>query len=411
MTVSGTVLAHEVKLGLIKESTFGTFPGGNMYLIPVEPPELREEIEQIVDNGVRGVAAMDFNVFAGMRRTTGTLSGYVYANDSGAAADATPSTGVMASPFAHVLQAFFGADTVAQIDSGSSYIHNFHTARLPGSLALQLEDSLTTTAASGNSNRAAFAYAGIMIPRLTLSFNAAEGMLMWEAELLGTRQMFLNADTSPAAGTIGADLTNKAFVGWQASTHYGAAAANPTSNAEVLSAEITLEREIELNIGANNQQYANIRASRPIQATFTAVIQLRDDYDEYQRYSKDFPHATAANAILDDFTDSIQAWTFRFSTLDGVNTATTDISFDDAGTSDLDADNDAVFDLRFHRVSIGESPLMIARDSTTATMEISARALYSAATPTWFGAAPPSAAQSASQHVQARLINQRSSAY
>ena len=429
-----SVLANEVKVGIRKEAAFGTYESAtanglteamqkanaNMYLIPVEPPEIREEVMQIIDTGVRGVPAMDFQAFSGMRQVTGTLSGYFYANDSGALESATAATTEIASPFAHVLRAFFGGSVATQLGGGASYIHDFYTARAPGSLSLQVEDTLTDKDTSGSNTGVTDAnypicYAGVMIPRLTLSFDAGEGMFMWEAELLGVRQLFLPRHPAAAvtgttyAGNIGVDLSQKAFVGWNASGSFDGTL-NPASNGQVLSAEITLEREIELSIGANNIQYANILASRPMQATFSAVLQLRKDYAEYQKYSKD----TGVSRDYEDFADNLDPWTFRFSTLRGVTTVDADTTFDDSGTNDLEDKNDAVFDIRFHRVSLGESPLTIARDGTTNTMEFNGRAIYARETPTWFGAPPPASpatVQESARMVQIRLINQRTANY
>lgn len=308
-----------------------------------------------------------------MRQVTGSLSGIFYG-----ASDAAETA--LLSPTAHILTAFFGANASTQIGVTADYIHDFYVDEYPGSVTLTLEDSLTASATTPH-------YVGVMFPKLTLKYNGGEGLLTWEADVLGMRQQW------PAStGDIAADLTGQAFVGWQASAHFGAAAANPTALAKVLSAEITMEREITMHMGASNQQYANIRAARPPRVTFTAVVEFVT-YADYKLYSDD----------TDDYTANQQAWTFRFSNKAGVHTQTADASL-------LPAAGDAVLDVRIHTVSYGESALTIARGEIPNTMEFAGRALYTPS-PTWFGATPPAGAQAGQRLIQVRLINKKTAAY
>ena len=453
------VVPDYVKLGLIPESTWGTTPtlktGGSAetpLLIPVDAPDMKEEIAHIVDEGLRGLLARDFEAYGGMRQVTGSLGGIFYGASGANAIGAGLVDGDLvvdntrAAISAHILKAFFGSAASTQIGSTGNYIHDFYVAEYPGSITLVLEDSLT-----GNSTTPH--YVGSMLPRLTLRYNGGEGLLTWEADVLGMRQQWPASPTS-----LGVDKAGLAFIGWQSSSHFGAAAANPTALAKVLSAEIVMEREVTLVMGAANQQYPNIRAARPPRVTFTAVVEF-SDYADYKLYSND----------TDDYTANQQAWTFRFghkavvartwagataqvltdfvqpvtpngfayecttagttavseptwsttlggTTADGtavwttrqvsVTTRWSDASF---GSSSLGA-NDAVFDVRIHTVSYGESALTIARGEVPNTLEFAGRALYTPS-PTWLGVTPPAAARTGQSLIQMRLLNRRVAAY
>lgn len=385
------------KVGVVKETTWGTYPGSAPILIPVEPPDINEEIEHIVDENSRGVQAMDFEAYAGMRKVTGTLRGLFYG-----ASDATEAA--VASPTAHVLRAFFGGDTSVQIGTTTSYIHEFFAANDPGSLSIQIEDAITSIAGTTD-NLGAPTHVGCMVPSLTIGFDANDGMMSFEAEVLGVRTLYLHSTTTPAGVAIAADKTGEAFVGWGASIHYGAAAANPVAiNGKLLSAEINLEREITTKVGTANINYANIRAARPPRVTFTATLELQDDYDDVHKYSLD--NDTSDYTTHTDFTDNQDAWTFRFSNNKAITTATADATIDTTLTDDVES----VFDIRLHKVSYGEGVLTISRDEVSNTIEINGRALY-VASPTWFGATPNAASQAGQRLVQMRLINNKTAAY
>ena len=367
------VVPEQIKVGLEKESTWGTDPAGTPILIPVDAPDLKEEVAHIADEGLRGLFARDFEGYGGLRQVTGSLGGIFYGTS-----DAAETS--LASPVAHILAALLGGTAATQIGATNDYIHDFYTTELPGSLTLTVEDSLTAAQTTPH-------YVGVMFPRLTLRYNGGEGLLTWEADILGLRQQWPNS-----AGSIAADKTGQAFIGWQSSVHFGTAAANPTALAKVISAEIVIERELMLVSGASNQQYAQNRAARPPRVTFTAVVEFVD-YADYKLYSDD----------TNDHSSNQQAWTFRFCNKAAVHTQTGDSSLSLAA-------GDAVLDIRLHTVSYGESALTISRGEAPNTMEFAGRSLYTPS-PTWFGATPPTAARTGQSLIQIRLINQRTSAY
>uniref|UniRef100_A0A6H1ZS07 Tail protein n=2 Tax=viral metagenome TaxID=1070528 RepID=A0A6H1ZS07_9ZZZZ len=385
------------KVGILKETEWGTSvngTGGNYLFIPVEPPDLKEEIENIVDSNPRGVLGMDFETYAGMRKVTGTLKGPVYCSSN--ATGTSPG-----SSFAHIMRAFFGGDDSAIINAGSTfYHHEFYTAGTPGSISIAVEDDLTNA-----TTNTVPVYAGCMIPKLTLSFNSSEGLLTWDAEVVGQRQTFLGTTSNPvyAANSMSADYSGEAMLGYQASVHYGTAALNPAATTgKLISAEIVFEREIDLKVGAANQNWPNIRAVRPTRVTFSAVMELQT-YADVWKYSKNTPDAAPINS---DFTDNQEAWTFRFCTDRTVSTATTE-----AGLNTALGAGESCLDIRLHTVSYGEEPLVINRSDNANTIEFSGRALYTTTPTYYFGGTPSADALAGSKVAQVRMLNQYSSDY
>jgi hypothetical protein len=57
-------LAALTKVGIGKETAWGTGAAPTLWL-PVEPPGINVEIGQVLDQGLRGVAARDFAAYPG----------------------------------------------------------------------------------------------------------------------------------------------------------------------------------------------------------------------------------------------------------------------------------------------------------------------------------------------------------
>lgn len=415
------VIPEEVKVGIVKEATRGLYPSSAPILLPVEPPTLSSEIDTILDENMRGVPARDFAVYGGMRKVTGSLSGNFY----GGSTDDEVTT---ASPLGHLMRAFFGGAEAAQIGATGWYAHNFYTVSDPGTVTLQVEDTLTDITTSAAATQASLrtglmAYVGCMFTKLMIKWDANDGMLMWDADVLGARGLYLNTATNPVGVLIGTDKTSEATLGWGASVAFGSRAQNPAHvSGKLLSGEITFEREIELKVGAGNQNFPDIYAARPTRVTFTVVMELNTDYSDLHKYVFDRPGGIHTQANYKDFTDTEEAWSFRFVNqsdfANPVTTVTTDAQIGaTTGTSpaNLMVGNDSVFDIRMHNVSLGDSPITIARDALANTIELTARALYvpgpTLTAGTWFGADPGSAAQTGSPVAQVRLINNKDSVY
>lgn len=402
------VLPEKVKLGIRQESTFGSYPNfaaNAPILLPVESPEINEEIERVVDENVRGVLGRDFESYAGMRSVTGTLRGNVFL---------TGGNAVGASPFAQVLKSFLGG---AEATNGGNVasniiIHNFYAEESPQSVSLLVEDDITNA-----STNTVPVYEGVMFPRLTISFDANEGLVTWETEVLGVKQRYIGSNSNANYGGIADDLTQEAMMGWHCSLGYGTVDGANNNIApvtgKVLSAEIVMEREIELKIGAANQNWANIRAARPPRVTFSAVLELQT-YSDLQKYSNHAGGSTTPTY----FPDNQEAWVFRFSNQNGITTSNKDVGTEANGAltgndsggsteSPVVSTNNAVFDIVLHTVDYGEGAMTVSRDELANTIEVNGRALYTNS-PTWMGAAPSSAAAKAgSKVVQTRVINYR----
>ena len=75
----------------------------------------------------------------------------------------------------------------------------------------------------------------------------------------------------------------------------------------MLSAEITLEREINVHGTEGDNQIGTIRAVRPVRCTYRMTFEFAT-YEDFQKYSKDNP----ANDQFTDYTNNRDRIIFRF---------------------------------------------------------------------------------------------------
>ena len=221
------------------------------------------------------------------------------------------------------------------------------------------------------------------------------------------------------------DKTGEASIGWHGSVYFGESSnTNPLpTTGKLLSAELSLDREIDMHSTEGDNQLPTIRPTRPVRATFTATVEFTD-YEDLKRYSDD----NYANDDASDFTDNANRWIFRFANKRNISTDLPDTAgatsyglAGDAGAQ-LDADSDGVLDIVFHAAAYSESPVSINRGEFSNTLEFSCRAFLEEA-PDWYAADPgtgtainnpdPGAepTRRGSRVVQMRLINKKSTPY
>ena len=389
-------------------------------LVPCEPISIMEEIQYFTDENYRGRFARDFDVYGGTRMVTGSLTGNVYL---GSDEDETTT----ASPLGHLLVGFWGSDRTVRIGTSDFYAHNFFSTDIPGSLSVEVQDNINeqTGVAAASRQRLTPVYLGTMLERFSLSFDANDGLMTFSTDFKGRNQIFMDPPAISGNRYPEIDKTAEASIGWHGSVYYGTLnTANPLPTVgKLLSAELSLDREIDMHSTEGDNQLPTIRPTRPVRATFTATVEFTD-YEDLKRYSSD----NYANDNTTDFTDSQERWIFRFANKrnistdlpDGSNATTLGLAGSDNGQ--LSEDSDGVLDVVFHAAAYSESPVSINRGEFSNTLEFSCRAFLEES-PNWFGADPGAgtainspdpgeqAAQRGSSVVQMRLVNKKNTPY
>lgn len=431
------VTPEKVRLGYTKETTWGTNPFATTtmvpILLPVEPPDIKEEIEHILDSNARGVMARDFEGYPGMRKVTGSLTGPIYLPSTSTSDDTerSASATTLISHLGNILRVFFGATEYAALTAGEMKSHQFYavsfTNTTPASSSLMLVVQDPVTGFTEDVAATAPVYLGCMIPKLTISYNATEGMATWSADILGIRQRFLVLDSTPDVNGVrtidSRDRSGRASLGYGALLRvFNQSTGTVISgwdSAKLISAEITMEREIEIKVGAADQNYANIRAVRAPTITFKAVVELQQ-YADLQLYSNDTtasfydaPHGWHFRLVVRDTSESSPGMPANYGA--GIGTNNTDIE------TALNT-NDGVLDILVHFADIGEGPLVIDRSAVANTLEFTGRGIYLGgrrtatytSSPRWLtdaGPYPSTTAQAGMPVFQVRLINARTAAY
>ena len=231
-------------IGVGREATWGVGVTPQV-LIPVEPPTFSEPFEQILDQLARGVNVLDHGAYQGSGHAEASLASNVYPEEIG-----------------FFLLAMLGA--VSSVGT-SPTVHTFSLATQPPSLSLQDEGAIYP---AGETKRR---YQGMLPSSLTFSFTSAEGLLTWSCDLMGSK------GSAPLTGAIPADATNAPFRGWHAT-----AAIATIPDTRMISAEITLAREIAIIHAADGLQYPVRGHSGPLEVTLSMVFDA-NTYTELDR--------------------------------------------------------------------------------------------------------------------------------
>ena len=160
--------------------------------MPLEPIEIMEEITSYQDENTRGRFAMDYNVYAGMRMVTGRISANAYLGS-----DADESA--VASPTGHLLRAFWGNDRTVRLETDADwYVHNFFSTDVPGSMVVEVQDNVNQQIGAAPAAREPLTpvNVGAMVERLTINFDANDGLLTVGGDIRGRRTFYID----PPAG-------------------------------------------------------------------------------------------------------------------------------------------------------------------------------------------------------------------
>lgn len=237
-------ISRDIKIGIGRETTWGDGAAPQV-MLPIEPPSITEPYEQILDNLLRGINAIDFGAYQGSGHAEAGLAGLFYPEELG----------------------FLILAMMGQVDSGVAplpYVHTFTLLSQPPSLAIQEEGGVYALDATKRR------YVGMLPTSLTFTFSSSEGLLTWASDLVGKQ------GTAPASGSIPGEATTAPFRGWQASLDIGGA------NARLIDLELTLEREVATRHGLDGSQFPAAVYSGGLAVTasmtFDAVSSTELDY-------------------------------------------------------------------------------------------------------------------------------------
>lgn len=220
-------------VGFAKETTYGTGVNPTI-LLPVT--ELSDQLtyDVTIDEGLRGIAAMDFKSIQGAGHSELSFGGHVYPEEIGT-----------------LLKMIMGAEA----SSGSGpYEHAFTLGASPGSLTIE---SQVKTGTNGT-----FRYTGCRIGQMVFSFNAGEGTLTHSTTAMG------KIPTNVTIQSL-SDSTSDPFRGWQA------VVTSSNIAGRVISGEVTLSRDLQVvHTGADTQdlKYLNVGPLRA-QARIVCVLE------------------------------------------------------------------------------------------------------------------------------------------
>jgi len=294
MTVS-----YLTKVGIAKESSWGSSTPPTK-LLPVDPPTFTVDYEQILDQSLRGLPVRDYAAYQGVGRVEVSMEGNFYPEELG-----------------YLLYSAMGSCTSG---TAAPYEHTFTVGAHPPALSIQDENDIET-----------HRYTGCLVSELTLTFNAAEGLLRWSSTLVGKSK-----EDSPS-GSIPAEATGAPFRGWQVSAAVGAA--DPFG--KIIEGEITLSREITLHFVDGSLQTPGTAFAGPLEVTGRATVY--------------FDSAALYNRYLNKDQELFQlTWTYG------------------SGT----AERTLVF--AAHNMDFGEGPVEIDRSGASLTLAYSMRGLYNA---------------------------------
>ena len=262
------------KIYVAKQTTFGTAATTGFTLLPVNSCKPRSEYGNILDKGIRGIAAADFNSQAGVGKGVVEAEGDFYPDILGL-----------------LLYQMLG--TLTSAGTASPYTHSFSLLNsAPPIITLQEVDQVQTQN-----------FPSMNMKDLTLSFNRAEGALTWKASWEGEPGATATSET-------GADATGAPMIGWQAAVTLGTSA-----YAKLMSCELTLAREVSLVYGANSSQSPNAGYARELSVTAKATVEYTA-FADLQKYLNKTQQAFVVNFNNSGTGTADRQLTFTATTMD-----------------------------------------------------------------------------------------------
>jgi len=236
-------ISYLTKIGFGRESSWGGTVTPS-FLLPVAPPSFTVAYEQLLDQDMRGAPVLDYAAYQGVTHVEGSFEGNVYPEE-----------------FGYLLYGIMGSAGVS--GTAAPYSHTFRVGSYPPSFSFQDENAIQT-----------YRYGGCMVSELSLTFNAAEGLLRYSTSVVG------KSKTDPGAGTIDAEATTSPFRGWHVSAIVGSGTA---AFGKIIEGELTLSREVNLVWVDGDTQDPGTAVAGPLECTGRVTL-LFDSNDDYNRY-------------------------------------------------------------------------------------------------------------------------------
>ncbi len=250
-----TILSH---LGLAKEVTWGTAVAAAKWL-PIKDFKPVDEIKYPLDQGKRGIAALDFGAYQGTR-----LGNLDYGGDF--FPDVPP----------YFLLGVLGKDTVTGV---GPYTHAFQLDPAPPSFSISDYYGVERQ------------WAGARVSELGLKFATDTGMLEYGVKMLSKASAIVTT-TTPTIGTTAP------FLGWQAAF----SVAGTGVVGRLLAYEVTFKRILKEIFGANNSQDPSAIYVGGLEVTGKLTVDMPDDNELLHYLNNDQP---AIQVVLTSGTNTI----------------------------------------------------------------------------------------------------------
>lgn len=250
-------ISRDIKIGIARETTWGDGDDPQR-LLPIDPPSITEPYEQILDNLLRGINAVDFGAYQGSGHVEMGLSGLFYPEELG-----------------YFILAMMGSiSTDPPAGTAPTYEHTFTLASQPPSLSIQEEGGVYP---SGSHRR----FIGMLPSSLTFTFTSSEGLLTWSSDLAGQKGTAVGT-----AATWEDTEVSAPFLGWHAALEVGG-----SPNVRLIDCELTLEREAAIRHALDGEQFPAAIYSGGLAVTLSMTFEA---------------NSTELNHVLDHDTNKVE---------------------------------------------------------------------------------------------------------
>ena len=243
--------SYLTKIGFGKETSWGTNAARTIFVPITEPRFNPKAYKHIIDQGMRGVGAEEFDIIPGVGQADGQFGGSMYLD-----------------PFGLLLTAILGADTYA---TGT---HTIAQDPNPPSLTLEWTTDIDTYLIGGYRQSA-----------LTINFNGNDGSLTYQSQGIGKIGATGTATASPTYPTA------VPIAGWMGSLTVGGAAANV-----LIEGSLTISRKLRplhgLKSAAGGTQDLVSLYPGPISMSGRLIFEMAS-FAEYNYYA-----AASTNAVV-----------------------------------------------------------------------------------------------------------------
>ena len=199
--------AYLTKIGFGKESTWGTNVARSLFVPITEPRFNPKSYRHVLDQGMRGVGADEFDIIPGVGQADGQFGGSMYLD-----------------PFGLLLTTILGADTYA------ASTHTIAQDANPPSLTLEWSSEVAT-----------YLIGGFRQSALTINFNGNDGTLTYQSQGIGKIGATGSATVTPTWPSV------PPLAGWMGSLTIGGAAANV-----LIEGSLTINRKLRVLHGLKN---------------------------------------------------------------------------------------------------------------------------------------------------------------